>query len=159
MKKLILFLLVIFSASQITFSQNPVWIVKTQDNSDLPNRTLSEITIDKNDIIWITADSIVIKYDWNNWEVIDPADPADYNYIKITKGGDGNVYLCSSIFYDSLKIYNVSSSPWEKHLLELNNPSLIPIYISCLAPSRDGGIWIVYNVGGLSPWETLLKLN
>ena len=142
-----------------TFAQYPYWKVYTPQNSGLPDLSLNEIAVDKNDIKWILASNSLIKFDWNTWELFDSSNSIlPYQWDgTISRGGDGNVWIGGYSFYDNIGLVNISLTPWEVY--DTLNSQLAYNNIAGITPSRDGGIWINSWPGYLTYPGTVQKLT
>lgn len=60
----------------ITFSQTNQWQFYTSSNSGIPTDTVNSVDFDVNGNIWFSTTEGLVKFNWQDWEVLIQQIPA-----------------------------------------------------------------------------------
>lgn len=117
MKKLILTIIFLL----IPFVSHSQWEVYNSENSILPNSPIKKIVVDKNNTVWVLADSGLVSINGDEWILYDPTKGnIPYSYIQdIAVNKKGEFFIASNGYilkFDNNSFEIVDSLPDIKFL-------------------------------------------
>jgi hypothetical protein len=137
------------------------WTIYNTDNSVLPNNSIADIAVDKDNTKWIICSSSgsehgIVKFDNSEWmhypEFIDHAD--DYACLVIDDVGNKYIGLNDYVGPTDIGILKYDNSKWEA--FSISNSELPSNQVRCIAVDKYNNKWIgtsaglaVYNENGI----------